>query len=141
MKDNYVYPDTYVLINKLDIRDSKKLDEKENALIALNLINLLTNPIKIKSVFDIKIIHKLLFSDLYEWAGENRKMNMYKDEPILNGLSVNYSDYRNIDSDLKELDIAFKSVEWNRLSKKETINTIVQLISKLWKIHCFSENR
>lgn len=139
MKDIYVYPDTYVLINKLDIRDSKKLDEKENALVALNLTSLLKTPIKIESIFDIKTIHKCLFSDLYEWAGEARKMNMYKEEPVLDGLSVNYSDYRNIDNDLKILDIAFKKVEWNKLTKKETVDTIVQLISKLWRIHSFRE--
>ena len=83
MKDIYVYPETSVLINKLDIQDSKKLDEKENALVALNLASLLSKPIKIKTVFDIKAIHKLLFFDLYDWAGENRKINMYKNYTII----------------------------------------------------------
>ena len=54
MKDIYVYPDTFVLINKLNIKTSKELDEAENALVSLNIANLLINPFKIKSVFDIK---------------------------------------------------------------------------------------
>ena len=54
MKDIYVYPDTFVLINKLNIKTSKELDEEENALVSLNVANLLINPFKIKSVFDIK---------------------------------------------------------------------------------------
>ena len=59
MKDIYVYPDTFVLINKLNIKTSKELDEAENALVSLNIANLLINPFKIKSVFDIKKIHKI----------------------------------------------------------------------------------
>ena len=139
MKDPYVYENSYVLINKLNIKDLKKLDEAEGAIVSLNMTNLLINPIKIKSVFDIKKIHKALFNDLYEWAGENRKMNMYKDEPILGGLSVTYSDYKNIDAHLKRLDLSFKAIKWEDLSKKETIEVLVDTISKLWRIHCFRE--
>ena len=103
MKDIYVYENTNVLINKLDIRDSKKLDEAEGEMVSFNTISLLSNPLQINSVFDVKKIHKLLFGELYEWAGENRKINIYKDEPVLGGLSVSYSDCNNIDKDLKKL--------------------------------------
>ena len=44
MKDIYVYEGTYVLINKLEIKDPKLLDEKEGAIVSLNLINLLKHP-------------------------------------------------------------------------------------------------
>ena len=60
MKDIYVYPDTFVLINKLNIKTSKELDEAENALVSINIANLLINPFKIKSVFDIKKVHKTI---------------------------------------------------------------------------------
>lgn len=139
MKDIYVYPNSNVLINKLNIKLLKELDNAENALVSLNIANLLSNPLKIQSVFEIKTIHKLLFSDLYEWAGENRKINMYKEEPVLNGLSVQYSDYHQIDKELTELDKEFQKVNWKTLSKTEIIDEIVVLISKLWRIHCFRE--
>lgn len=139
MKDTYVYEGTSVLINKLNISDSKKLDELEGAIVSLNIARLATHPLTIKSVLDVKVIHKELFSDLYEWAGENRTINIYKDEPVLGGLSVNYSDYRHIDNDLKTLDKRFQAIKWNELSHKEIIDEIVLLISKLWRIHCFRE--
>lgn len=107
--------------------------------MSLSITNLINNPFEIKSVFDIKTIHKLLFSDLYDWAGENRKINMYKEEPVLNGLSVNYCDYCQIDIALTELDRDFKNTNWSDLSKKETIGALVGLISKIWRIHCFRE--
>ena len=139
MKDIYVYPNSSVLINKLNIKTLKELDEAENALVSLNIINLLNNPFEIKSVFDIKKIHKQLFADLYDWAGENRKINMYKEEPVLGGLSVEYTDYRQIDKALTKLDEEFNNAKWISLNKKEIIDTIVRLISKLWRIHCFRE--
>ncbi|MBQ7250827.1 MAG: Fic family protein [Bacilli bacterium] len=139
MKDLYLYPNSNVLVNKLNIKSSKELDEAENAFVSLNIANLLSNPFEVKTVFDVKKIHKRLFSDLYGWAGENRKINMFKEEPVLNGLSVEYSDYHKIDRDLERLDRDYQDVEWNSLTKKETIEAIVKLISRLWRIHCFRE--
>ena len=139
MKDIYLYEDTSVLKNKLNIKDSKKLDELEGAIVSLNIAKLATHPLSIKSVLDIKRIHKELFSDLYEWAGVNRTINIYKDEPVLGGLSVNYSHYRNIDSDLNALDKSFKTIKWENLKHIEIIDEIVKLISRLWRIHCFRE--
>ena len=139
MRDPYVYFDTNVLVNKLNIKTNDELDKAEGTIVSLNITRLLANPIKIKSVTDIKKIHKALFSDLYEWAGENRIMNMYKREPVLDGLSVVYSDYKNIDKELKALDVMFSNTKWKSLYKKETIEQIVILISKLWRVHCFRE--
>lgn len=139
MRDPYVYFDTNVLVNKLNIKTNDELDKAEGTIVSLNIARLLANPIKIKSVTDIKKIHKALFSDLYEWAGENRIMNMYKSEPVLDGLSVVYSDYKNIDKELKALDVMFSNTKWKSLHKKETIEQIVILISKLWRVHCFRE--
>ena len=139
MKDIYVYEDVRVLINKLGIKDSELLDEKEGAIVSLNIFDLISHPFTIESVFDIKRIHKKLFNDLYDWAGEYRKINMYKDEPVLNGLSVNYSEYKNIDKDLSVLDNYFKSIKWNKISHKEMVDEIVSVISRLWRIHCFRE--
>ena len=139
MKDIYVYEGTTVLINKLDIKNQEELDQKERLLTTGNMIYLFEHPLVISSVFDIKKIHKFLFADLFEWAGENRQINIYKDEPILNGLSVEYSYHRNIDSDLTKLDKEFKSIDWRTIGHKEALDKIVVLIAKLWQIHCFRE--
>ena len=51
---------------------------------------------EVKSLSDIFDIHKNLFENVYDWAGKARTINIYKEEPLLNGLSVNYSDYKRI---------------------------------------------
>lgn len=139
VRDKYLYPNTDVLINKFNIKDSKKLDKVEYTYVSLNITYIIDNPIKINSVFDICIIHKILFKDIYEWAGTFRNLNIYKEEPILTGLSVKYSEYKNINRDLNSLDKRFKSAKWNELSHEDTIDEVILIISKLWKIHCFRE--
>lgn len=139
MRDIYVYEGTNVLINKYDIRDYKQLDEAEGVIVSLELGKLLSNPLKITSLFDIQVIHKNLFGQLYDWAGEFRKINIYKEEPVLNGLSVAYSEYKKIVKDISLLDTRFKSINWLSLSHKEVIECIVDIFSKLWRIHCFRE--
>ena len=139
VRDKYLYPNTDVLINKFNIKDSKKLDKVEYTYVSLNITYIIDNPIKINSVFDICIIHKILFKDIYEWAGTFRNLNIYKEEPILTGLSVKYSEYKNINRDLNSLDKRFKSTKWNELSYEDTIDEVILIISKLWKIHCFRE--
>ena len=60
MVDKYIYPGTRVLINKLDIKDEKKLDGAEYSIVSLNINNLIRNPILIRSLKDIFVIHKIL---------------------------------------------------------------------------------
>ncbi len=76
---DYVYGDTNVLVNKKNIRDKNVLLAAEKDYVALRMLELLKNPIK--GEFDFKhlsAIHYHLFQDLYEWAGEIRACNMFK---------------------------------------------------------------
>lgn len=51
----YCYPDTDVLINRLNIKDNDKLHSIERKLTMLRLLELLDNPIK--GDFDFKHLH------------------------------------------------------------------------------------
>jgi len=73
------YEGTPCLINKLGIKDDEKLKEFEAAVTLAKASELETNPIA--HTFDVahyKAIHKFLFEDIYEWAGEYRSINMSK---------------------------------------------------------------
>lgn len=88
MKDQYLYENLTVLKNLANIKDQKKLDDYETAMVNLGIINLLKSNKLLYRVEDIFVIHKALFLNVYEWAGEPRKISIYKSEPILEGLSV-----------------------------------------------------
>lgn len=73
------YEGTTCLINKMDIRDEAELAETESALTLANISLLEQEPIE--GNFDFahyKAIHKFLFDDLYDWAGEIRTVNLSK---------------------------------------------------------------
>lgn len=73
------YEGTSCLINKMGIRDKTELAATEAALTLANISLLEQEPIG--GGFDFahyKAIHRFLFGDLYEWAGEIRTVNISK---------------------------------------------------------------
>ena len=73
------YPDTTVLINKFDIRDEEKLNEVESVLASARFAEWVNAPKADSFDFEhYKAIHHFLFSDLYDWAGQIRTVNISK---------------------------------------------------------------
>lgn len=73
------YPGTTVLINHFDVRDEEKLNEIESVISSARYAEWLNKPQSTAFDFDhYKAIHRFLFSDLYEWAGEVRTVNISK---------------------------------------------------------------
>ena len=56
-----------------------------------------------KSYKSLQLIHHFIFNDLYTWAGEFRTVDIFKNERVLGGLSVKYSNENEIVSDLKKV--------------------------------------
>lgn len=139
MRDPYLYPDVDVLKNKNGIKDQKSLDRFEEDIIPLRMIALRKKGLVIKSVFDIQTIHKFLFEPLFDWAGEFRKITMYKREPILNGYSVDYTPFDYIEKEMDDLENKFVDIDWSTLKKKEKVLMVASIIQELWQIHCFRE--
>jgi len=77
--DVYTDPKTGVLNNKLGLTTEKGLEKAEAAAFALRSRELARNPIA--GNFDLshlKAIHKKLFSDIYQWAGQVRTVDISK---------------------------------------------------------------
>jgi cell filamentation protein len=78
-RDPYAYPDLDVLRNRPGIRDAKQLQEFEYRKSTERILELAENPIKGR--FDLehlKAIHKHVFQDVYEWAGQIRTVQISK---------------------------------------------------------------
>lgn len=75
----YCYPNSQVLINKLNIRDANLLTEREREITSIALQELLEFPIQGNfNVAHLKAINKAIFQDIYPWAGEFRTVNISK---------------------------------------------------------------
>lgn len=139
MKDPYVYEDTDVLKNKFNIKDENVLDKAEADFFQIAANKLRYSNFQINSVFDALTIHKQLFSNLYEWAGCPRTINIFKRESLLDGKSIDYVLASYIPQALKELDEEYQITNWEELNVKDKIERICYFVTEFWHIHPFRE--
>lgn len=77
--DAYVYPATEVLRNRADIRDAAALDAFEADVTAVRMLELIERPIEGRfDLVHLCAIHRHLFQDVYDWAGELRTVDISK---------------------------------------------------------------
>ena len=78
--DIYCYPGTSVLKNKLNIKNQAELDAFEADITLARLVSIQSHPID--GTFDfnyLKAIHYQIFQDIYEWAGEVRRVDILRE--------------------------------------------------------------
>lgn len=113
--------------------------EKECDLVSLRIAQLLEDKSFKFSPITLKNIHKHLFKDIYDFAGNYREYNITKKEEILNGNTVKYVNYQDIESyfeyDFKEE----KEFDYSKLTKDELIVHIAKFTSSIWQVHPFGE--
>jgi cell filamentation protein len=74
--ESYCYPKTNVLKNKLGIKNDNALTIAEREITSLKLLKLFNMPIINEFNFETLCkIHKFIFEDIYEWAGQIRRGN------------------------------------------------------------------
>jgi cell filamentation protein len=74
--DPYLYPGTRILRNRLGIADSKALDRIERQLVTQRIKDGV--PTGKFDLAHLQAIHRHLFQDLYDWAGELRTVEINK---------------------------------------------------------------
>jgi len=77
--DPYTYPGTDVLCNIAGIRDWRRLADFEANSTFTRLVELQAKGLKGKfDVAHLRAIHKYIFQDVFDWAGEFRTVNISK---------------------------------------------------------------
>jgi len=84
-------------------------------------------------------MHSFLFKDLIQSSGKLRTYNFSKEEWVLDGASVTYGDYREMDATLQYDFNAEKNCDYSGLSMDEIIDHLAIFIANLWQIHAFEE--
>lgn len=128
----YTYPDTNILINKFNEKSLESLKKKEYSLVANKILELYLQPILVHSISDIYKIHKFLFSDIYWWAGQYRKVNISKNNkpfiPIQSfPTAENYINY------------LISNYHRNAHSKEEISSELANILDNLNYFHPFRE--
>ena len=128
----YCYPDSTVLINKLNIQDADALHTAEREITSLRLAAAKMQPVKGR--FDLKHLQKIhgyVFGDIYEWAGKLRHVDIAKGNQFC--LAMNLDTYA---SNL------FKKLEQEHylIDSKENIpHRLAYYLSEINVLHPFRE--
>ena len=88
--EDYFWPGTTVLANKLGVTDAGGLRRVEYLYAAQRQQEITDGHVAVPDTFDaehLKAVHAHLFGDVYEWAGQWRTVNMTKN-------SSTFADYR-----------------------------------------------
>lgn len=114
-------------------------NELECDFVSMRIVELLDQDNFELSVNYLKYIHKYLFQDVYEFAGEFRKIDFSKHEKILNNDSVAHGDCKTLTESL-EYDISLeKEKDYKNMNIVEVIKNITDFTSNIWQVHPFRE--
>ena len=118
MADPYLYDDVPVLRNALSIKDEKTLDLIEAEQSRANMMLLYEQGFHDFTPEGLQSIHRYLFGDLYDWAGQFRIINIEKRERLLAGRSVWYSNDEAISDDLASVFLGYSRPGLERSFKR-----------------------
>lgn len=130
--DPYTYPNG-VLKNKHHIQDEKLLEQLERTTVAVRIDQLKTNPIK--GNFDLthlQKIHRHLFQDIYDWAGEIRRVDISKG-------NSRFCSYHLIQSYSETIAKKFQQLQWKNISPEQFSHQMAYFLGEYNAIHPFRE--
>ncbi|MFB4349788.1 Fic/DOC family protein [Microbacterium sp. CR_7] len=134
--DPYVYTGTSVLRNKLGLLDPALLSASEHRYVTLRQVQLERRPVV--STFDLqhlRAIHRTLFQDLYEWAGELRTVNISKNGDSFHHAAQMHSASEYTFGWLRESGLATTEV----LTNPEFVSRSAEFLARLNYMHPFRE--
>lgn len=132
--DPYLYPNSNVLRNISEIKDAEKLEKFEQNVTEINALDAAeyARDRNINFVLWLEI-HRLLFKEIFQWAGEIRNVQMAKDNVV-------FAHPENINSEAKiifdklESDNYLQNIDKDVLSKK-----LAYYFTELNALHPFRE--
>ena len=91
------------------------------------------------SIGQLLSIHQTLFWGILGHPGKLRKYNFTKNEWVLDGASVTYGDYRELEMTLQYDFSQERNFSYKGLTIDQVIDHLSMFIANLWQIHVFEE--
>lgn len=138
LRDSYTYPDNNILINKFSIKDYSLLDRVEWDISKIKIFNIKNIEFGDFNESYVKNVHKYLFEDLYDFAGDFRTIQIFKPEKELGGISFRYANPSIIETELRGACNFYSRLRPSTF-KSDQIKSLGKLSSVIWAIHPFRE--
>ncbi|MBC2656753.1 putative adenosine monophosphate-protein transferase Fic [Pseudomonas sp. MSSRFD41] len=130
--DHYCYPSSSVLRNKLNIQVMADLEAAERDITAVT-VSRVVYVAPPYSLENFKVLHRKLFSDLYEWAGELRNVDISKG-------GTRFCNCARIEAEALKIFSDLQKVNWlGGLDKKTFCEKLAEFYCELNMIHPFRE--
>ena len=140
--DSYFYPDTYdgsrgegTLRNLYEERDADVLGQLEYGDTADRLREIERGEVAIPRTFDaehLQTIHRHVFQDVFEWAGQYRTVDMQK------GMST-FADVDQIDRYLDDAHQRITSAPWANMDRNQFARAAADVFAHVNQAHPFRE--
>ncbi|EPM50663.1 putative adenosine monophosphate-protein transferase Fic [Pseudomonas syringae] len=130
--DCYCYPASSVLRNRLNIQDMDDLEAAEREITASTVtrVHYTAPPYSLENM---KQLHRQLFSDLYEWAGEIRTVDISKG-------GTRFCTCARIEAEALKIFTKLQEVDWLRKQDKDSFcGLLAEYYCELNMIHPFRE--
>lgn len=131
--DPYQYPDSPILKNLPDIRDADSLEVFEQRATALRLDEMIAaiadGPIQLEAW---QTIHRILFQDVYDWAGQIRTVQLAKGNTV-------FALPEHIEAEAKRIFDKFGRENFATLSRDVLISKLAYYFGELNVLHPFRE--
>ena len=138
MKDPYILEDG-TLRNLLGITDYKELKAAEKDIGYVKLLNADSIMQSKCDVNLLKSVHKHIFEDIFEWAGEFRTVPLYKKEVVIPGISLEYAQPKDINKLISQYLSEMNSADWKNMKIDDLTKQFASYLAKIWRVHPFRD--
>ena len=139
MRDPYLYDDADVLKNLAGIKDTDLLRKAEADITNLAMAGIYNRQYEKFDTETLQDIHRTIFGQIYEWAGEFRTIQMIKPEDVLGGDTVRYAYPKEIKKQLTASMKEIAKLHRNGENDREIVFRMVRIIAQIWQTHPFRE--
>lgn len=139
MRDPYLYDDADVLKNLADIKVSDLLHKAEADITNLAMTGIYNQRYEKFGTETLQDIHRIIFGQIYDWAGEFRTIQMIKPEDVLGGDSVRYAYPKEIKKQLSASMKEITKLKRTGENDRDIVFRMVRIIAQIWQTHPFRE--
>ena len=139
MRDPYLFDDIDVLKNRANIRNNALLHTAEADITNLAMTAIYERKYNKFNVETLLDIHRTIFGQIYEWAGEYRTIMMTKPEDVLGGDTVRYAYPKEIKKQLTETMKEVGKLKRGGNNDRDIVFRLTRIISAIWQTHPFRE--
>ena len=139
MRDPYLYDDVNVLKNLADIKDSELLRKAEADITGLSMAAIYDYKYDKFNTETLQDIHRNIFGQIFDWAGEFRTIQMVKYEDVLGGDTVRYAYPKEIKKQLNDTMKEIAKLKRTGDNDKDIVFKLVRIIASIWQTHPFRE--